>query len=148
MIRTISAKESQGETSKQDGPEKGDKMIDRDNMLRKIKKGMKVFDNRGEEIGTVEFVRSSEAGGAKGPVAAAPPDEPTEPDLVDVLRKMFSSDRLPKEMHERLLMHGFIKVDSAKLFGADRYVMLDQIEDVDKHGVHLKVDDSEGVLKA
>ncbi|MFO7740363.1 MAG: hypothetical protein R6V46_17930 [Desulfatiglandaceae bacterium] len=123
-------------------------MIDRDNMLRVIKKGMKVFDNRGDEIGTVEFVRSSEAVGFKGPVAAAPPDEPIEPDLVDVIRKMFSSDRLPKEMHERLLMHGFIKVDRAKLFGADRYVMPDQIEKVDKHGVHLKVADSEGVLKA
>jgi len=109
---------------------------------------MKVFDNRGDEIGTVEFVRSSEASGSKGPVAAAPPDEPTEPDLVDVIRKMFSSDRLPKEMHERLLMHGFIKVDSAKFFGADRYVMLDQIGDVDKRGVHLKVEDSEGVLRA
>lgn len=37
-------------------------------------------------------------------------------------------------------MHGFIKVDSAKLFGADRYVMMDQISIVEKSAVHLNVD--------
>jgi hypothetical protein len=56
---------------------------------------------------------------------------------------MFGSDNLPEELRERLLMHGFIKVDSAKLFGADRYVMMDQIAKVEKSGVHLKVDSDE-----
>ena len=123
-------------------------MPDRDDLIRMIKKDMKVYDNNGDEVGTVEFIRSSEAGNSERVVAAALPDESAEPDLVDVIGKMFSSDNLPKEMRERLLMHGFIKVDSSKLFGADRYVMLDQIEKVEKNSVHLKVADSEGLLKA
>jgi hypothetical protein len=44
-------------------------------------------------------------------------------------------------------MHGFVKMESKKLFGADRYVMFDQIARVEKDGVHLTVDDSEGLLK-
>ncbi|MFO7737465.1 MAG: hypothetical protein R6V46_03260 [Desulfatiglandaceae bacterium] len=122
-------------------------MPDRDSMFRMIRKGMKVYDNKGDEVGTVEFVRSSEAGSSEHPAAAVPAGEAAEPDLVDVIGKMFSSDNLPKELRERLLMHGFIKVDSAALFGADRYVMLDQIEKVAENGVHLKVEDSERLLK-
>jgi hypothetical protein len=44
-------------------------------------------------------------------------------------------------------MHGFIKMDSAKLFGGDRYVMLDQIAKVENNAVHLRVEDHEGLLK-
>jgi hypothetical protein len=44
-------------------------------------------------------------------------------------------------------MHGFVKMESKKLFGADRYVMFDQISRVEKDGVPLTVDDSEGLLK-
>ena len=123
-------------------------MSERDDMVRLIKEGMKVYDNKGDEIGTVEFVRSSEAGISQHAVAASPSDEHVEPNLFDIMTKMFSSDNLPEEMRERLLMHGFIKMDSAKLFGADRYVMLDQIAKVEKNGVHLKVEDSEELLKA
>jgi len=122
-------------------------MPDRDSMFRMIRKGMKVYDNKGDEVGTVEFVRSSEAGSSEHPAAAVPAAEAAEPDLVDVIGKMFSSDNPPKELRERLLMHGFIKVDSAALSGADRYVMLDQIEKAAENGVHLKVEDSERLLK-
>jgi hypothetical protein len=53
---------------------------------------MKVYDNNGDEVGTVQFIRSSEAGSSERVVAAALPDESAEPDLVDVIGKMFSSD--------------------------------------------------------
>ena len=59
----------------------------------------------------------------------------------------FKSDDLPKELQERLLMHGFVKMDSKTLFGADRYVMSDQIDRGDKNGVHLTVADSDELLK-
>ena len=123
-------------------------MSDRKNMVNKIKKGMKVYDNSGDEIGTVEFIHFSEADGGKRPVAATPPEQPTEPDLVDLIRKMFGTDKLPQEIHERLLMRGFIRMDSAKLFGSDRYAMFDQIDSVDSKGVHLGVADMEDLLKA
>ena len=123
-------------------------MSDRKNMVNKIKKGMKVYDNSGDEIGTVEFIHFSEADGRKRPVAATPPEQPTEPDLVDFIRKMFGTDKLPQEIHERLLMRGFIRMDSAKLFGSDRYAMFDQIDSVDSKGVHLGVANMEDLLKA
>jgi hypothetical protein len=45
-------------------------------------------------------------------------------------------------------MKGFIKMDSAKLFGSDRYVTFDQVAKVDSKGVHLGVEDTENLLKA
>jgi hypothetical protein len=122
-------------------------MSDNDNMLKKIEEGMKVYDNTGDKIGTVEFIHFSEANGSEHTGAAAPPSEPVRLDPIEILRKVFGADNLPEEMRERLLMQGFIKIDSAKLFGADRYVMLDQISKVDEDGVHLTVEDSEGLLK-
>jgi hypothetical protein len=123
-------------------------MPERKSMLNKIEEGMPVYDNTGDEIGTVEFIHFSEADGGEHPVAAAPPEQPTRSDLIDFIRKMFGADDLPREIHERLLMHGFIRIDSAKLFGSDRYVMFDQIDKVDAHGVHLGVKDSVNLLKA
>jgi hypothetical protein len=123
-------------------------MSDRENMLRMIEEGMKVYDNKGSEIGTVEYIHFSEANGGKYPVAATPPEEPAESDLTDFIRKMFGADDLPRELRERLLMQGFIRMDSAKLFGSDRYAMFDQITTVDSKGVHLGVNDSKDLLKA
>jgi sporulation protein YlmC with PRC-barrel domain len=123
-------------------------MSGRTRMLNTIKEGMKVYDNKGGEIGTVEYVHFSEADGGQHPVAAVPSNGPTEPDLVDLVQKMFGADKLPRELRERLLMNGFIKMDSAKLFGSDRYVMFDQITKVDPGGVYIGVEDSDNLLKA
>lgn len=122
-------------------------MSSHDNPLNMIKEGMKVFDNTGEEVGTVEWVHFGEAEGSPSSGAASLSTEPVQPDLVEFLGKAFGSDKLPDELRERLLMHGFIKIDSKKLFGADRYVMFDQIDRIEKGKVYLKVADSEGLLK-
>ena len=92
-------------------------MSDRKSMLNMIDEGMNVYDNRGDEVGTVEFIHFSEANGGEHTAAAAPPKEPVQSDPVDFERKIFGADNLPKELRERLLMHGFIRMDSAKLFG-------------------------------
>ena len=122
-------------------------MSDRNRVFKRIEEGMKVYDNKGGEVGTVEILHFSESNGPLGTSAASPPKKPAKAGLSEILGKVFDSDDLPEEMRERLLMHGFIKVDSAKLFGADRYVMFDQISKVENDGVHLKVADSEGLLK-
>lgn len=122
-------------------------MSNRQNLLSMIKKGMKVYDNEGEEVGTIEFVHFSEADGSRSTGAASPPDEPAKSDLIEIIRKAFGSDGLPEELRERLLMRGFVKIESAKLFGADRYAMSDQIAKVENNGVHLKVKDSQELLK-
>jgi uncharacterized protein YrrD len=123
-------------------------MADRNRMLSKVEEGMKVYDNEGSEVGTVEFVHFAESSGMSGAGPAATPSQPEESGLMDILAKVFGSDELPEELRERLLMHGFIKMDSAKLFGADRYIMFDQISSIEEDGVHLKVADSESLLKS
>jgi hypothetical protein len=122
-------------------------MSNRDYMINMIEEGMQVFDNQGNKVGTVEFIHFSEANGSETFTAASTPAEPSEWNLIDIIGKFFGSDNLPEELRERLLMHGFIRIDSAKLFGADRYVMPDQIAKVDKNGVHLKVADGQELLK-
>ena len=122
-------------------------MLNRNQILSRIEEGMKVYDNRGSEVGTVEFVHFSDANGSLGTGAASTPSGPAASDLMDILAKVFASDDLPEELRERLLMHGFIKMDSARLFGAERYIMFEQIAKVEKDGVHLKVADSEELLK-
>jgi hypothetical protein len=112
-----------------------------------IEKGMKVFDNSGDEVGTVEWVHFGEVEGPPSTSAASPSTGPAQSDLVEIIGNAFSSDNLPQELRERMLMYGFVKMDSKKLFGADRYVMADQIARVEKNGVHLVVADSEGLLK-
>jgi len=123
-------------------------MSNRENTLSKIEEGMKIFDNSGNEVGTVEWVHFGEAEGPPPSGAASPSTEPVPSELPEIIRKKFSSDKLPKELQERLLMHGFVKMDSKKLFGADRYVMSNQIDRVEKSGVHLAVADTEGLLKS
>lgn len=123
-------------------------MSERENMLKTIAEGMKVYNNKGAEVGKVEFIHFSEAHGPQNAVAAAPPDEPAQAGLTDFIRQMFGADKLPEEIRERLLMHGFIRLDSAKLFGSDRYVMFDQIAKVDSRGVYLAVEDTDDLLKA
>jgi hypothetical protein len=120
---------------------------DREAILKKIEKGMTVYDSNGKIVGTVEFVHFSEANGSHIARGASLPDDPVQPNVVDLLGKVFGSDDLPEEIRKRLLMHGFVKVDSAFLFGADRYVMPDQIAKVDEKKVHLRVQDSEGLVK-
>jgi hypothetical protein len=124
----------------------GSTMSDRQNLLSMIKKDMKVYDIEGHEVGMVEFVHFSEAHGSRSTGAASLPDEPAKSDLIEIIKEMFGSDGLPEELRERLLMRGFFKIDSAKLFGADRYAMSDQIAKVDDNGVHLKVKDSEKLI--
>jgi len=122
-------------------------MPNRNLMLSKVEEGMKVYDNEGSEVGKVELVHFAEASEMSGAGAATAPSRPAESGLMDILSKVFGSDDLPEELRERLLMHGFIKMDSARLFGADRYIMTDQISSVEEDGVHLKVADSEALLK-
>jgi hypothetical protein len=99
-------------------------------MLNMIEEGMQVLDKQGRKVGTVEFIHFSEANdGSHRTAAASTPDD------------------LPEELCERLFMHGFIRIDSAKLFGADCYVMLDQIAMVDRTGVQLNVADSQELLE-
>jgi hypothetical protein len=50
-----------------------------------IKKGMKVFDNTRDQVGTVGWVHFGEAEGPPATVAASPSTKHIQPDWVEIL---------------------------------------------------------------
>jgi hypothetical protein len=117
-----------------DQPELGSRI------LAAVREGMRVYDDRGDRVGTVDRVflgSASEQAIEQGTGPATVPD-PDHSFLEDVAR-VFDPDDLPKTVRERLLLHGFIRIDAAGLFAADRYVTPEQIARVSGDGVHLRV---------
>ena len=119
------------------------------NPLSQITEGMKVFDRLHHEIGTVERVQMSDDDPSTPEVEAVEPAplEMRRETIVDSLAEVFAPDDLPEEVRERLLQQGFIRIDSAGLFAADRYVMADQIMSVSGDEVTLKVSKDELVKR-
>ena len=113
-------------------------------LLTQIYEGMTVYDRAGEKIGTVEHVYLGEVsneldqhGGGPGTVPS--PDRGESSLIEDVATAIFPSDHVPETLRQRLLRHGFLRIDSTGLIAADRYVMPDQIADVSEDRVTLRV---------
>jgi hypothetical protein len=119
--------------------------MDTGNLLPKVREGMKVFDRLHHEIGTVERVQMSDDDPATEEVEAATPGDLRQRDdsLIDNLAEVFAPDELPEEIRERLFQQGFVRIDSAGLFAADRYVTPDQIMSVSGDALTLKVSKDE-----
>ena len=119
--------------------------MDTGNFLAQVHEGMKVYDRMHNEIGTVDYVKMSDDNPATEEVEAATPGKLRERDdsLIDNIAEAFSPDELPQEVRERLLQGGFIRIDSAGLFAADRYVAADQIMSVSGDELTLKVSKDE-----
>jgi hypothetical protein len=115
------------------------------NLLPKVREGMKVFDRLHHEIGTVERVQMSDDNPATEEVEAATPGNLRERDdsLIDNIAEVFAPDELPEEVRERLFQQGFVRIDSAGLFAADRYVTPDQIMSVSGDALTLNVSKDE-----
>ena len=113
-------------------------------VLERVREGMAVYDVVGDRLGTVERVYLGEAGEAEarsgtGPATLSPPAAGGRPGPLDEVARLFSPDTLPGTLRARLLYHGFVRVDAAGLFGADRYVTPDQIAGVTANEVRLRV---------
>jgi hypothetical protein len=112
-------------------------------ILTQIYEGMTVYDRAGNKIGTVEHVylrgvneEADKRGG--GPETVPSPGRGESSLIEDFAQAIFPSDQLPETLRQRLLRHGFIRIDSTGLFAADRYVMPDQIADVSDDRVTLR----------
>jgi len=126
--------------------------------------GLEVYDNVGKKVGKVDSLfagASSEQAqqvrtatvlpapvapmGQQGVPAAAEPvvvpehSSVTVPEFDDVLRP---DHDLPKELHERLMHDGFIRID-AGIFHHHRFALRDQIERVEGERVLLNVGENE-----
>jgi hypothetical protein len=111
------------------------------NVLEQISEGMKIFDSRQKEIGTVEYVKLVDEDPETGePVAAGLNDLDAERhSILTDIASAFRSDELPEVVQSRLLHDGFVRMDAEGLFKADRYVLPDQIQSVSGGRVNLNV---------
>jgi hypothetical protein len=118
--------------------------MDTGNFLTQVHEGMKVYDRLHNEIGKVDRVQISDDNPATEEVEAATPGLPRERDsLIDNIADVFAPDDLPEEIRERLLQQGFLRIDSAGLFAADRYVLPEQIMSITGDAVTLNVSKDE-----
>jgi hypothetical protein len=115
------------------------------NLLSKIHKGMTVYDQSQNEIGTVEYVQFGDEDPLRPIPRAATPGRTDERGdwLVESVLDVFGPDDLPDMLRERLLLYGFIRVDAPGLFAADRYIFPNQIQSVDGSRVTLNVSKNE-----
>ncbi|HTJ57978.1 MAG TPA: hypothetical protein VL418_10495 [Devosiaceae bacterium] len=96
---------------------------------RDVHKGMRVFDNAHNEIGKVEDFRFSENEDEPGidPSDLDAADRETDSSLVEDIAQAFAPDDMPDDLRERLLMEGYIRLDTKGLFAVDRFIFPDQI---------------------
>jgi hypothetical protein len=97
--------------------------IDRIGPIDKVVEGMRVVDADGDEVGKVEFVKL----GDPQAVTIAGQDLGAMPDL-------------PRELAERLLRTGYLRVDRKGFFAKDAYVSATDIDRVEGDTVYLDVD--------
>lgn len=119
------------------------------NPLSRISEGMRVYDRLHHEIGKVEYVKMSDDDPSTPEVEASEPERrPQRDSLIDNIAEVFApADQIPDELRDRLMQQGFIRIDSAGLFSADRYVMPDQIMSVSGDAVTLNVSKDELVKR-
>ncbi|HBY93639.1 MAG: hypothetical protein M5U01_12330 [Ardenticatenaceae bacterium] len=113
-------------------------------ILEQIHEGMTAVDREGDELGKVVQVfmgASSERAEEEGEGAATAPDIDVgdEDSFVEDLAEAIAPvDQMPEVLRERLLRHGFIRIDTG-LFSEDLYAMPDQIARITTDRVILRV---------
>ena len=122
-------------------------------ILNQVEEGMEVFDRNGEKVGKVEFVHygaSTETEEEFGtmPATANETEIPPEGTMMEFVEKAFGPvDEINDTVKARLLQEGFIRIDSDKLFGEDRFVTSDQIASVTGNRVNLNVSEDDLITK-
>lgn len=110
------------------------------NILNQLREGMRVCDSRGDEVGTVEWVKMSDEDPATPEAETATPGSggaSPRVALTDLIADAFRTDEIPETLQNRLLREGFVRVDAKGLFASDRYVLPDQISSVSEDRVTL-----------
>jgi hypothetical protein len=62
-----------------------------------------------------------------------------EDTIIDNIAEAFVPNEIPQPLQEKLLLSGFIRLDTAGLFAADRYITPDQLSGVVDDKVQLSV---------
>lgn len=112
-------------------------------VLSQIHKGMPIEDVDGVKIGSVEEVFLGNLGDdlieSKGATADTPGLDLNGPDnWVEGLASSLIDKELPEELAERLAHEGYILMDAAGIFTANRFVLPEQIAGVYDGTVRLR----------
>ncbi|HSF34408.1 MAG TPA: PRC-barrel domain-containing protein [Candidatus Tectomicrobia bacterium] len=118
--------------------------------LTQVYEGMRVYDRSGRKLGTVEAVYLGELAGpdaeyGQRPMTVAVRDSCAFSLIDDYARAL--TERVADPMRDRLLRHGFIRIESLRPFATDRYAMPNQIDRVSGDRVVLRVKGDE-LIKA
>jgi hypothetical protein len=113
-------------------------------ILQQIDEEMPVYDQRGDKIGTVEYVYLGELTEVDekydpGESSSSLVDGSEGSLIEEFARAIVLTEQIPDFWRERLLSHGFIRISSTELFTANRYVMPDQIARVSNNRIMLCV---------
>jgi len=113
-------------------------------ILQQIYEGMPVYDQRGDKIGTVEYVYLGELTEVDekfgpGEFTSSIVDGSEGSLIEEFARAIVLTEQVPDIWRERLLSHGFIRISKTGLFTADRYAMPAQIASVTDDRVMLCV---------
>jgi sporulation protein YlmC with PRC-barrel domain len=113
-------------------------------ILQQIYEGMPVYDQRGDKIGTVEYVYLGELTEVDekfgpGEFTSSIVDGSEGSLIEEFARAIVLTEQVPDIWRERLLSHGFIRISKTGLFTADRYAMPAQIASVTDDRVTLCV---------
>jgi hypothetical protein len=118
----------------------------RHSIFAQIREGMGVYDVRDNHIGSVAFVHFGAASETQqelgtGPASPAPADNPNlrRDTLIDNLAEAFDPNEVPAELQEKLLVSGYLRLDTAGLFASDRFITPEQIASVADDRVYLSV---------
>lgn len=108
-----------------------------------VHEGMTVLDSAMNAIGTVESFRSTDEAPDRPDIDAAgvsPILEEERNMMSALLEDLFHpDDGLPRELQEKALREGFVRLDAAGLFAADRYIFPEQIDRVEGDSLVLAV---------
>lgn len=108
-----------------------------------IVQGMTVLDNGMHHIGTVESFRVTDEAPDGSHVDASgvsPVLEDERDTFVALLTDLFTpDDGLPREMQEKALREGYVRLDADGLFAADRYIFPEHIDRVEGDKLVLSV---------
>jgi hypothetical protein len=109
-------------------------------LIRRISRGMKVLDAKGEEIGKVDQLQMGDPEGVteEPDLYKRKMEGPLLTRVVDQYRPTGDIDA-PPSARAHLLRMGYIRIDGKGWLDVDRYASADQIESVDEHHVRLKV---------
>lgn len=101
-------------------------------LLSRVREGMRVLDAAGDEVGTVATVKMGDPGAAT--IGA---DAPADPGFFAGIFGADTEPDIPEPLRSRLLRHGFIKIDGKGWLDTDRYVPADLIAGLASDTVRL-----------